>query len=331
MADTDSRAVAAQRKGRGSVLVALGANVAVALAKFLGFLFTGAASLLAEAIHSVADSANEALLLFGGARARRRPSAEHPFGYGRERYFWAFVVAVVLFTGGGLFALFEAEEKLRDPHAIGSIPWALGIIVAAMIFEGISLRTAIRRSRPLKKDETWLAFIRRSKQAELTVVLLEDAGALLGLSFAFAGIALVTLTGDSRFDALGSLAIGVLLVVIALLLAIEMKSFLIGESADHADIASISRLLEAGDHVDRVVSLRTEQLGPEQLLVGAKLCLDLDDVEAREIPTILEELEQALRSELPSVAVVYLEPVHGQPSGSGARRTGKDNTRANDI
>ena len=208
------------RRDRGrlrAVLTALGANVAVGIAKLLGFVVSGSASLLAEAIHSVADSANEALLLLGSSPAQRRANSAHPFGYGRERYFWSFVVAVVLFTGGGLFALLEAEEKLRRTHELTSLAWAIGILVVAMAFEGYSLRTAVRRSRGHKQDsESWFRFVRRSKEAELTVVLLEDAAALLGLAFALTGVVLAALTGNTRFDGVGSLAIGMLLVSVAL-------------------------------------------------------------------------------------------------------------------
>ena len=276
-----------------AVLAALGANVAVAIAKFVGFVVTRSASLLAESLHSVADSANEALLLFGAARARREPSTEHPFGFGRERYFWSFVVAIVLFTAGGLFALIEGEEKLRRPEHVGSVPWAVGILVAAMVFESLSLRTAVRRARPLKGDRSWLRFVRESKQAEITVVLLEDSAALLGLLFGLAGVGLAAITANGRFDAIGSLAIGALLVVIAWLLAGEMKSFLIGESAAAVDLASIRSVIESNPRVDSLVAMRTEQLGPEELLLGAQVELRFEDLTAPAVPATLTELEAA--------------------------------------
>ncbi len=297
---------------RRAVLAAFAANLGVAVAKFLGFAVTGAASLLAEGIHSVADCANQALLLLGASRSRRRASAAHPFGYGRERYFWAFVVAVVLFTGGGLFALLEAEEKLRSPHSVASIPWAIGILLAAMLFEGMSLRTAVRRARGCKVDsESWFAFIRRSKQAELTVVLLEDSAALLGLSFALAGLGLAGITGNARFDGLGTLAIGLLLVTIALLLAVEMKSFLIGESASEADISSVRQALQSDRRVDRVQSLRTEQLGPDEIVVGAEIDLRVEELTGPDVPRALRELEDAVREAVPAARIVYVEPVLG--------------------
>jgi len=302
---------------RRAVLAALGANVAVAIAKFVGFVVTHSASLLAESLHSVADSGNEALLLLGGVRARRAPSSQHPFGFGRERYFWSFVVAIVLFTAGGLFALVEGEEKLRRPESVGSVPWAVGILLAAMVFESLSLRTAVRRARPMKGDLTWPQFVRASKQAEITVVLLEDSAALLGLLFALAGVGLAAITTNGRFDAVGSLAIGVLLVVIAWLLAGEMKSFLIGESAGAADLASIRSVIESDPRVDRLVGMRTEQLGPEELLLGARVELRFADLSAPEVPAALTELEAAIRRRVPHARVVYLMPV----SAVGARST----------
>jgi cation diffusion facilitator family transporter len=214
-----------------AIVAAFLANAGIAVAKFVGFAFTGAASMLAEAVHSVADTSNQGLLLLGGRRARRPATEQHPFGFGRERYFWSFVVAVVLFTAGALFALFEGEEKLRHPHELESAGWAVGILVVAVVLESFSLRTAVRESAHVKGEQSWWGFVRHAKVPELPVVLLEDVGALCGLVFALTGVGLAEVTGNPRFDALGSLAIGLLLAVIAIILAMEMKSFLIGEAA----------------------------------------------------------------------------------------------------
>jgi cation diffusion facilitator family transporter len=290
-----------------AVLAALVANLAIAVAKLIGFVFTGAASLLAEAIHSVADTANQGLLMLGTRRARREPTETHPFGYARERYFWAFVVAVVLFTGGGLFALYEAEEKLRNPHELSSLGWAIGILLVAIVFEGLSLRTAVRHARVLKGRGSWMAFIRHSKEAELPVVLLEDTGALIGLGFALTGVTLAAVTGNSRFDALGSLGIGILLVVIALTLAVEMKSLLIGEAAAGRDVARLRAVFAHDPRVRLLVSLDTQQLGPDELFVGAHVVLD-DSLSSEEAARVIDEIVAAVQEAVPEARMVFVEP-----------------------
>lgn len=293
---------------RRAVLAALFANCGIAIAKFAGFAVTGAASLLAEGIHSVADTSNQALLLLGSHRARRAPSATHQFGYARERYFWAFVVAVVLFTAGGLFALYEGIEKLRHPHEPEELVVAIVILVAALVFEAFSLRTAVGAARAVKDPGTsWIAFIRRSKSAELPVVLLEDLGALVGLVIALVGVVLAKVTDEPRFDAMGSLAIGLLLVVIALVLASEMRSLLIGEAAAPSDVRAIETVIRDDARVVRLVTIRTEQLGPDALLVGAELELD-PALSGREVSDTLEELERAVRAAVPVAREIFLEP-----------------------
>lgn len=290
-----------------AIVAAFAANLAIAVAKFVGFAVTGAASLLAEAIHSVADTSNQGLLLLGGRRARRPATREHPFGHGRERYFWSFVVAIVLFTGGSLFALFEGEEKLRKPHELESITWAVGILMVAVVLESLSFRTAVRESRKLKGAGSWMAFIRRSTVPELPVVLLEDAGALLGLGFALAGVVLAEVTGNPRFDALGSVAIGLLLGVIAVTLAAEMKSFLIGEAASPEAEARIRAAVGDTPGVQRLAHLRTEHVGPEQLLVAAKIIVDGAATTA-ETAALIDRAEAAVRASVPDAHYVFLEP-----------------------
>ena len=302
--------------GRRAIAAAFLANLGIAAAKFVGFLVTGAASMLAEAIHSVADTANQALLMLGRARGGRHPDADHPLGYGRERYFWAFVVALVLFTGGAVFAVVEGEEKLRRPHEVESPGWALAILGVAFVLEGLSLRTAARESRRTRQGRTWWRFIRQSKSPDLPVVLLEDSGALLGLLFATAGIVMAEVTGDARFDALGSLAIGVLLAAIAVTLAVETKSLLIGESADPRDVVAICEVIERHPDVERVVDLRTEHLGPEQLLVVGRVRLS----GAEQPADVLAAVASDLRSEVPGIAFSFLEPVAAAPEEGPPRR-----------
>jgi len=290
-----------------AIFAAFLANLAIAVAKLVGFLLTGAASMLAEAVHSGADTTNQGLLFLGGAKARKSATAEHPFGYGRERYFWAFVVALVIFMLGSLFALFEGIEKLRTPHELESAGVAVVILLVAMACEAFSLRTAVKESRHTKGEESWWRFIRRSKTPELPVVLLEDLGALVGLVLALAGLGLAELTGNPRFDAIGSIAIGILLGVIAVTLVVEMKSLLIGEAASPATVARIRQAMEAAEHVERIIHLRTEHLGPEELLVGAKLVFDTGlDVPA--LADAIDAVEVLVRAAVPEARVIYIEP-----------------------
>ena len=290
-----------------AVVAALLANFGIAIAKFVGFAITGAASLLAEAIHSVADTSNQGLLLLGGRRARREPSESHPFGYARERYFWAFVVSVVLFTAGGLLALYEGIEKLRHPHEPEDLLIAVTILLVALVFEAFSLRTAVREARRVKEQSSWVAFIRHSKSAELPVVLLEDIGALVGLVIALFGVVLAKVTDEPRFDAMGSIGIGLLLVVIALVLASEMRSLLVGEAATPRDVDAVRRVIAGDGRVVRVIDVRTQQLGPEDLLVGVELELD-PSLSGVELTDALEEIEGHIRAVVPSARQVYLEP-----------------------
>jgi cation diffusion facilitator family transporter len=292
---------------RRAIVAALLANLAIAIAKFAAFLATGAASMLAEAVHSVADTGNQGLLVLGGLRARREPTPEHPFGYGRERYFWAFVVAMVLFSLGSLFAISEGIQKLHDPHELASPGWAIGVLLAGILFEGLSLRTAMREANRVRGDAGWWAFVRRAKSPELPVVLLEDLGALVGLGFALLGVGLAVLLEDPRFDALGSVAIGALLGVIAFVLAVEMKSLLIGESASAGNRMAIRLAIETMPQVRRLIHLRTLHIGPEELLVGAKLELD-SELRFPEVAEVINAVESSIRSRVPVARVIYLEP-----------------------
>jgi cation diffusion facilitator family transporter len=294
--------------GTRAVVAALLANAGIAVAKFVGFLLTSSASMLAESVHSVADSGNQALLLLGQKRSRRAPTEEHPFGYGRERYFWAFVVAMILFSLGGMFAIYEGVSKIRDPHELESASIAIGILLVAIALESLSFRTAIVEARHAKEPGTsWWGFIRRSKQPELPVVLLEDLGALIGLVFALAAVTASVITDNAIWDGYGTLGIGVLLVVIAVILAIEMKGLLIGEAATLMDQQKIAAAIEIEPSVTRLIHMRTEHIGPDELLVGAKIelvhGLSVDDaVEA------VNRVEASVRRAVPTARVMYLEP-----------------------
>ncbi|GAA4063107.1 cation diffusion facilitator family transporter [Nonomuraea soli] len=263
--------------------------------------------MLAEGIHSVADSGNQVLLLVGGKRAQRASTKVHPFGYGRERYFYAFVVAVVLFAIGAVFSIYEGIHKWSSDEGLKDPWWAVGVLVFAIIAETFSFRTAIIESNRVRGKQSWVAFVRRAKSPELPVILLEDLGALLGLIFALFGVSMAMITGDVRWDALGTLMIGVLLAVISVILAVETKSLLIGESADPGTEDQIRAALENAPEVDRIIHMKTLHLGPEELLVAAKIAVQHDDT-AAEVARGIDEAEQRIREAVPIARVIYLEP-----------------------
>lgn len=292
--------------GTMAIVTALLANAGIAVAKFIGYLITGSSSMLAEAVHSVADTSNQGLLLFGGKRARREATQEHPFGHGRDRYFYSFVVALLLFSLGSVFALFEGAHKLLSHEKISSPLVAMGILVVAIVLESLSFRTAIRSSRPLKGDGSWWQFIKQSKAPELPVVLLEDTGALIGLLLAFGGVGLAVLTGEPVWDAIGTLGIGVLLGVIAIILIVETKSLLIGEGSSPDELYRICTAM-VGRGVDRVIHLRTQYLGPDELLIAAKIAVPAT-LSTAEVARIIDEAETRVRGAVPAARIIYLEP-----------------------
>ncbi|TJY72155.1 cation diffusion facilitator family transporter [Arthrobacter sp. CAU 1506] len=294
--------------GTKAVVAALAANLTIAALKFVAYLLTLSSSMLAEAIHSVADSGNQVLLLVGGKRAARQASPSHPFGYGRDRYIYAFIVSIVLFSVGGLFALYEAYHKWQDPHPIEGFWWwvPLAVLAGAIIAESFSLRTAVRESNPMRGTTGWVDFIRRSKAPELPVILLEDFAALLGLVFALFGVSLTLLTGNGLWDAAGTAMIGLLLVAIAAVLAIETKSLLLGESASREHLLLIEQAIAADDET-RVIHLKTMHLGPEELLVAAKISVGRSD-SGQEIARLIDGAERRIRDAVPIATLIYLEP-----------------------
>lgn len=293
--------------GNRAIIAALAANIGIAVTKFIAFLLTSSSSMLAESVHSFADSGNQALLLVGGRRAKREADEQHPFGHGRDRYFYAFVVALVLFSVGGLFSLYEGNHKLHAPEPINSAGIAIAILLFAVLAESFSFRTAIRESRPLKGDDSWWGFVRHAKVPELPVVLLEDLAALIGLLLALGGVSLSVLTGEPRWDAIGTLGIGVLLLAVAVVLAVEMKSLLLGESASKDAVRRIRTALVDGDEITRVIHLKTMHLGPDELLVAAKVAMPT----ALDLPSIaraIDDAEARVRAAEPQARVMYLEP-----------------------
>lgn len=291
-----------------AILAALFANLGIAIAKFVGYAFTSSSSMLAEAIHSVADTSNQALLLLGSRRAAKDATAEHPFGFGRERYFWSFIVALVLFTLGGLFAIYEGWHKLGEgSHEVTNAEWAIGILVLGILLEGYSFRTAVRESRPLKGRASWWEFVRHSRTPELPVVLLEDFGALTGLALALVSVSVAAVTGDSRWDAYGTIAIGLLLVVIATVLVFEMKSLLIGESALAPMQKTIVGAIEGTAGISKVIHMRTQHIGPDELLVAAKVQLT-PGLDSAGVAAVINQAEHRIREAVPITLMIYLEP-----------------------
>lgn len=292
--------------GARAVVTALAANLGIAASKFAGFVITGSTSMLAEGVHSVADSGNQVLLLFGARQARRGADERHPFGYGQDRFFYAFVVALVLFTLGGAFAIWEGVGKVHHPHHLDEPAVAIAILGIAVVLEAVSLRSAVREARQVRGGASYWQFIRHTANPELAVLLLEDTAALTGLGLALLGVALTLVTGNPVFDGASSIAIGVLLALVAALLAVESKSLLIGEGVRPAERARIVAALTGGA-VDRVIHLRTMYLGPEELLVAAKVAMP-PGLALAEVAEAIDAAEAALRAALPVARVVYLEP-----------------------
>ncbi|MDQ6725860.1 MAG: cation diffusion facilitator family transporter [Actinomycetota bacterium] len=293
--------------GAQTALVALASNAAIAIAKLGAFVLTGSASMLAETVHSAADTANEGLLLLGNRRGGQEADRVHPFGYARLRYFWAFVVSVVLFTVGGVVSLLEGVDKLRHPHPAGGLWWAVAVLVAGMVLESVSFVNAIRKSNPLRAQRSWPRFVAEARQPELPVVLLEDFAALIGLSAALVGVVAARMTGRPEWDAAGSVVIGVLLMVVALVLGREMKGMLVGESAPDATVALIRRSIGECRGVVAVRDLRTEQLGPDTLLLGATVIV-ASQLSVPEVIATLDRARRRLQESLPEARFVFLEP-----------------------
>ena len=294
--------------GTRAVIAALLANTGIAITKFVAFFLTGFSSMLAEAIHSVADAGNQGLLLLGGKKAQKEATPNHPFGFGRERYIYAFVVAVVLFFVGGIFALYEAWHKFQDPHPIESWQWVPVVVLSlAIVLESFSFRTAIHETAKIKGDATWVQFVRHARVPELPVILLEDLAALIGLVFAFFGVVLTLITHNGIWDAMGSAAIGLLLILVAGILAVEMKSLLVGEAATPDQVRAIEQAIRAGDEVADIVHMKTVHLGPEELLVAVKFAVNHDET-AAEVARGIDAVEARIRAAVPIARVIYLEP-----------------------
>jgi cation diffusion facilitator family transporter len=290
-----------------AVIAALAANLGIAIAKFAAFLVTGSASMLAESVHSVADTGNEVLLLIGAGRSRRARTTEHPFGFGRERYFYAFVVAVMLFTVGAVFSIYDGVHKIVSGGELQSPVVAYAVLGLSMILEGFSLRTAIHEANEVRGTHGWRQFVHLTKMPELPVVLLEDTAALIGLFLAFLGVLLSQLTGNDKWDGVGSVAVGLLLGCAAFIVGYETKSLLIGESASEEMSARIVASIEAGPEPFRLIHLRTSHIGPDALLVAAKIGVP-PELTAAALAAGINAVEQRVRAVVPIAETIYLEP-----------------------
>ena len=293
--------------GTKAIIAAMSANLGIAITKFIAAFFSGSSAMLAEGVHSLADTGNQLLLLIGGKRSKRRADAKHPFGYGRERYLYAFVVAVVLFTVGGMFSVYEGIEKFKHPEALTMWWLPLLVLVIAIVLESMSLRVAVRESKPLKGERSWWQFIRHEKSPELPVILLEDFAALVGLVLAFFGVGLTALTGNGIYDALATIAIGVLLIAVAVVLVIEVSSLLVGEGANPEDLAKIEAAIVSVKGVERIIHMKTLYLGPEELMIGVKISVG-PERKVRELSFLINQAERHVRAQVPHAKVIYIEP-----------------------
>ena len=315
--------------GIKAIIAALMANIGIAISKFVAFAFTGSSSMLSEAIHSVADSGNQILLLVGNKRSKKKADESHPFGYGRRRYVYGFIVAIVLFLIGGLFSLYEGIHKWQHPEPLNDWWIAVLVLVIAIGLESYSFRTAFREANKSRGKRSLFTFVKDARQPELPVILLEDAGALTGLVLALLGVGAAVITGDGRFDAVGAMGIGTLLIVIAIFLAIEMTAMLVGESALPEEVAAIRKALEDSSGVERVIHLRTMHVGPDELLVAAKIAIHESDTGAQ-IARAINEAEASLRSAVPSAKYIFLEPDLDRGLGADGAAPGLDVQNPND-
>ena len=289
-----------------AILFALGANFALAVAKGVAAFVTGSSAMLAETVHSLADCANQGLLLLGLKQARRPPSPEYPLGYGKAIYFWSFLVAVMLFTVGGMFSLYEGIHKLQSPEPLEQWWWAAGVLVFGIVAESISMRACLQEVNKSRGDRGLWQWFRESRQAELVVIFGEDAAALFGLVFALIAILIAVVTGNPVWDAVGTIAIGVLLIVVAVFVAIEVKALLIGQSIDPARQKEMLAFLEGRPEVVRIINLLTLQLGTDALVSVHAQMRESDD--AQVLAAQIDNVERDLKQAFPEVRFSFFEP-----------------------
>ena len=298
--------MAANGDSNRAILFALAANFAIAVAKGVAAFFTGSSAMLAETVHSLADCGNQLLLLLGMKQAKRPASPDYPLGYGKAIYFWSFLVALMLFTVGGMFSLYEGIHKLHQPEPLKQWWWAVGVLVFGLVAEGMSMRACLQEVAKLRDGRTLWQWFRQSRQSELVVIFGEDFAALLGLCFALVAVLLTAATGNPLWDAAGTVMIGVLLIVVAVLVAIEIKAMLIGQSVDPAVQARMRRFLDERPEIGNVINLITLQLGNDVMVsVQAEM---REEQSARSLAMQINEVERALKLEFPEVRWSFFEP-----------------------
>jgi cation diffusion facilitator family transporter len=303
--------------GNRAIVAALLANFGIALVKFVAAWFSLSGSLLAEAVHSLADTGNQFLLLIGGRKSRKVADDAHPFGYGRERFVFAFVVSIILFSVGGVFSIWEGIQKIEDPHKLENAWLPIAVILVSAVLESFSFRTALKESKEARGSESIVKYIRHAKAPELPIVMLEDFAALIGLTLAFLGVGLTIITGLTIFDAIGTLSIGTLLILVAIVLGVETKSLLVGEGASPVDLTAIRDVINAHHDVEALIHIKTLYLGPDELLVGAKIAFGRSEKLA-DVAAAIDEVEAAIRAAVPIARVIYLEPDVYRPKGEEA-------------
>ncbi len=289
-----------------AILFALGANLSIACAKGVAAFFTGSSAMLAETVHSLADCGNQLLLLLGMKQARRPASPEYPLGQGRAIYFWSFLVAVMLFTVGGMFSLYEGWHKLHNPEPLRRWGWAVGVLAFGIVAEAFSTRAALQEAAVERRGRSLWRWFRQSRQAELIVIVGEDLAAMAGLSVALVAVLATVVTGNPMWDALGTIAIGALLIVVAVFVAIQIKAMLIGQSVDPSVQAQMRRFLDDRPEIGNVISLITLQLGNDMLVsVQAEMS---EEQSARSLAVQINTIERALKEEFPDVRWSFFEP-----------------------
>lgn len=294
--------------GMGAVLAAFLANVGIGISKFIAFIFTGSSAMLAEAVHSVADSSNQVLLYMGSRKAKKAPTRDHPFGFGRAHFLYAFMVSIVLFSLGGAFAMYEGVHKIIEPKSIDAPLVAYAVLIIAVILEGSALRTALKEAKTFKpKGQDWWEFLRRTKSVNHIVLALEDSAALIGLSFALLGVTLSIVTANPVWDGVATLFIGVLLASVAIILFREVQSLLIGESVNALSERTMRKIAMSVDSVNQVVDLKTLYTGPSEIFIAMKITVD-EDKDIREISEAIDTIEAKLRHVFPIARLIYIEP-----------------------
>jgi len=295
------------KSSKSVVFAAFIANLFIALVKFVVAYFSASSAMLAEAVHSSADTLNQILLFVGIKKAAKKADELHPFGFSGEAYFWSFIVAIILFTSGAIFSIYEGIHKLRHPAPVNHLQYALLVLVVAIIAEFFSLRIAFKKINVERGNTGLITYLRRSKKAELIVVFLEDSAALIGLAIALAALLAEHFTGIYFFDGLASVLIGVLLACTALFMGNETKSLLLGESADPALLRKIRLLLLREDSITRVIHIRSLHLGAEDILLAIKAEFS-ERLNVEQICNLINSLENEIRAQFPEVNKIFFEP-----------------------